>query len=309
MRYTSVFLLALSLLLFSCQSDNSDLPTTPQPAQTDALSPNNQGELGIVRPVDPGPPASITIGELSEPGPAGENGYGAALVCSLAVRVRDAEGFLVEGAIVCPEVIPSGTTSVYLGPGQLATNQYGIVYFHLFYNSESTYGMFDFIARCFIPEDTVETIAENLVLPLYGGELTLNVIPESWTWAQFNPAVLKVLPTLHDDFCHTISNGLIHFENSLGLFFCTDSAEAAGPLENGWLYNGNWVSECLTGSNGQAALFMRAEMFTNYSVTPPYPGVFVNETQIEIICQVSCTVVGEDVASDPVNLTFRRVLQ
>ena len=307
MRYTQHLLVILSLLLFSCQSDNSDTPTMPQPAQTDALSPGNLGEVGVVHPVDPGPPASIIIGELSAE-PAGPNGYGAALVCSLAVRVRDADGFFVEeGTPVFGEEQPLDSL-VHIDGSYRFTDLYGIAIFQLYYNSAATFGMFDFIARCYNPADTVEAIAENLLLPLYGGELTLNIMPESWTWTQLNPAVLKVLPTLHDDFGHTISNGLIHFENSLGLFFCTDSAEAAGPLENGWLYNGNWVSECLTDENGQTALFMRAEVFTNYSVTPPYPGVFVNESQYEIICQVWCTLVGEDIPSDPVNVTFRRIL-
>jgi len=54
---------------------------------------------------------------------------------------------------------------------------------------------------------------------------------------------------------------------------------------------------------------MRVEMFTNYSVTPPYPGVFEDSTQVEVNCQVWCEVVGEDVSTDPVNLSFRLVLQ
>jgi len=305
MRYTSVFLLALSLILFSCQADNSDLPTTPQPSQTDALSQGGQGELALVRPTDPGPPASIAIGELSEPGPAGPNEYGASLVCSLAVRVRDAEGFFVEeNTIIFIEI---ETVGVYSDP-YCYVGEYGIAPVKIYYISSTTYSYFDITVWCYSGTGTIEATAEDLALPLYGGELTLNVIPESWTWTQYNPSALKVLPTLHDDFCHTISNAPIHFENSLGLFFCTDSAEAAGPLENGWLYNGNWVSEALTNPNGQAALFMRVEAYTNYSVIPPYPGVFEDSTQVEVICEVSCEVVGEDVASDPVNLTFRSVL-
>ena len=302
MRYISVLLLALSLILFSCQSDNSDLPTTPQPSQTDALSPGNQGELALVRPTNPGLPASIAIGELSDP----INAPG--LMCSLAVRVRDADGFFVEEGTPVFWEVQSLYSMVHIDGTNRLTDQNGIAIFQLFYNSESTFGMFDFIARCYNPGDTVEAIAENLVLPLYGGELTLNLLPESWTYVPPNPAVLKVLPTLHDDVCHPIGNAPIHFENSAGMYFCTDSAEAAGPLENGWLYNGNWVSETLTNPSGQAALFMRIEAYTNYSVIPPYPGVFEDSTQVEVIIEVMCDVVGEDVSSDPVNVTFRRVL-
>lgn len=305
MRYISVLLLAISLLLFSCQSDNSGLPTMPQPSQTDALSPGSQGELALVRPTNPGLPASIAIGELSDAAPAGENGYGASLSCSLAVRVRDSQGlFVEENTMIFIEI---ETVGVYSYP-YCYVGEYGIAPVKIYYSSSNTYSYFDITVWCYSGTGTIEAAAEDLALPLYGGELMLNILPESWTWTLNTPAVLKVLPTLHDDFCNPIGNAPIHFENSLGMFFCTDSAEAAGPLENGWLYNGNWVSETLTNPSGQAALFMRIEAYTNYSVIPPYPGVFEDSTQVEVIIEVMCDVVGEDVSSDPVDVTFRRVL-
>ncbi|MBC8277355.1 MAG: hypothetical protein H8E46_03930 [FCB group bacterium] len=302
MRYTSVFLLALSLLLFSCQSDNSDLPTTPQPAQTDALSPENQGELVLVRPVDPGPPASITIGELGDAEEALENPWGAQIMAVINIRVRDAQGFFVEE--LTPVFIEIDAPDVHTEPTVL-TGEYGIAPVEIYYSSPNTFDFFDLTVRCNSGTGTIEITAENLQLPIYGGEITISVVPSSWMFFGQDVCVQQVTATLRDGFDFLISNGLVNFANSVGMFFCTDSVEAAGELQNGWLNNGNWVFEQLTDENGQTVLFMRAEEETNTSVTPNYPGVFIDPITPEVICEVH-SFLEANIFSDPWNVTYRR---
>jgi len=304
MRYISVLLLALSLLLFSCQSDNSDLPTTPQPSQTDAFAPNNQGELALVRPTNPGPPATIAIGELGDVEPAGENPWEALLTCRINVRVRDAQGFFVEE--LTPVFIEIDAPGVNAEP-IFYTDENGIAPVEIYYNSESTFNYFDLTAWCDSGTGMIEETAENLQLPIYDGQVTIDVVPPSWLFF-FGQDVCahQVTATLSDGFGYLISNGQIHFANSLGMFFCTDYLEASGELQNGWLNSGNWVFEQLTDENGQAVLYMRAEEEANTSVIPNYPGVFVSPVIPQVIGEVEAYLEPENIFSDQTNVTYGR---
>ena len=304
MRYISVLLLALSLVLFSCQSDNSDIPTTPQPSQTDALSPGNQGELALVRPTNPGPPASIAIGEMGNAEPALENPWGASLTCLINVRVRDAQGFFVEE--LTPVFIEIDTPDIHAEP-VLYTGEYGIVPVEIYYNSGSTFDYFDLTVRCNSGTGMIEETRENLQIPIYDGEVTIDVVPPAWFFAQ-DVCAHQVTATLMDGFGNLISNGTIHFANSLGMFFCTDYLEAAGELQNGWLNSGNWVFEQLTDENGQAVLYMRAEEVANYSVTPNYPGIFIDPFSPQAIGEINAYLEPENIFSDQTNVTYAREL-
>ena len=295
--FSLLMLSFLTFFFFGCGDiDQQDLSTAPT-SQIDALNPNLPTTTTPHFPTNPGPPATITIGELSDAEP-GLPDPSATLKCRVNIRVRDAEGnFVVPGTAVFVYVFPDSAASVL--PSTIITNVWGMAEALIFYNSELTFSLIDIIAECWTPTGYIQGVKEDAVLPIYGGTLDLNIVPQSWYFGLNYPAVFKITATLKDDLLMPISNAPIGFFNSLGLFFCSDSAEAAGVLVNNWNLSGNWVEQALTEGYGEAVLFMRAEEYTNFSVTPPYPGIYPNT-----MCEVWCEVLGEDISSDPENLTF-----
>jgi len=304
--FTRLLLLSFIAFVFTgCNdSDQPSLSTAPT-YQIDALDPNSPPTTTTPHfPVNPGPPATITIGELSDAMP-GLPDPSATLKCAVNIRVRDAEGnFAAPGTAVIVLVEPDSLA--YIFTPVITINNWGLAELFIFYNSESTFSLIDIIAECWTPTGYIQAVKEDAVLPLYGGTLDLNIMPNSWYFTSTYPGVFKIVATLKDDLLMPISNALIHFDNSWGMFFCTDSAEAAGTLVNNWNLSGNWVDQTLTENDGEAVLFMRCEAFTNYSVTPPYPGIFPDSTFTQTIGMVTVEVVGEEVATDLETVTFRR---
>jgi len=297
----------LAVIFLGCSESDPPNPLTAPVNQTEAIDPNSPPAATTPNfPVNPGPPASIAIGELSEAMP-GLPDPSATLKCAVNIRVRDAEGnFVAPGTEVVVYIIPDSIASAL--PFTIYTDLWGIAEASIYYNSWGTYSLIDITAQCQTPAGIIQAVKEDAVLPLYGGTLDVNTVPSSWYFGSISSvSVTRIQATLTDDLLCPISNALIHFDNSLGLFFCTDSAEAAGTLVNNWNLSGNWVDQTLT-VNGTATLFMRAEVFTNYSVNPPYPGIFPDSTVVVVIGEITSDVVGEDIISDPVNIAFRRIL-
>ena len=283
-----------------------------------------------------GPPVSIDIDYNPDVEMAAGNEWEAALTIEITARVADAYGNNVsEGTAVFFSIDPT-EYSIWHGPfahidgSANLLDSTGICVTNLYYNSEDTYKDVNVIAEANSEGGTVIYDTTTVPLPLFGGELTLNVIPESWSFtADEDVAVLKCVATLNDDIGHVINNALIVYSTSAGLFFCADSEMAYIDLAlNWWPDYEEWRFENYTGPNpidiinlivgedwyqgeGQSILFMRAEIMENTGATgstPNYPGVFIDLQTPELIIEVAAAVAGSAVASDPVNVTFRRVL-
>ena len=295
------------ILLSGCSNEQPTKSNMPPFAQSDAIAPGHQGETGVAIPSNPGEPASIQIGFINGPAESFATPE-AALKCWINIRVKDADGLYVgDNTMVIMTVVPEDSnTVVYYDQVIFTSGGQGIATLFIYYNSEDTFDKFDLIAQVEGPGGTIEDTAEDLVLPILGGELQLEVVPSSCYFLN-EPFVFRVSATLKDDFFNPISNGAILFQNDRGLYFCTDSLEAAHPLCDNWNLSGNWVDITLTAESGQAILFMRIEAVINLTVTPPYPGLFTNETVLpQVIIELTVSLVGTDIASDPENVTIRR---
>lgn len=282
------------LLISGCGGDKSVDPGAQSISQAESLIPNPPTVGAIAIPVNPGPPAMITIMDLSDAEIAGPIGCGAGIQCSFNIRVRDADGdFVAEGT----QIIVIAEGAAIIQPPVILTNSFGIATGTVYYNSEATYTEIAITAQYEGPGLLVSETREGMKLPLLGGELYLEIVPTSIIFINPQvPNVFKCNPTLLDDLGHFINAMPISFSNSLDLFFCTDSAEAAGPLANNWNLSGNWTN--ITTSD--VPLFLRVEYRTNFSVTPPYPGILPDST-----LEVECFLPNTNITSYPANVTFR----
>ena len=278
-----------------------------------------------------GPPATIIINVLGEPYIAEPNPFGANLMFETSALVLDENGNGLEGIEVNFSLGPEDSSlwTQWYNPNaaypelDVITDSSGIAYGYIYYNSEYTFNMVDIIARCVSQGDTIEDIEEEVVLPIYEGDLILDVSPSVCMFTYPGQVcVMRVRATLKDGLNNRINNALILFSNDLGLYFCADSAAAASPLPDYWNQLDIWRFEMYTGpnppdsinyqlpnfnqGNGQAILYMRAEEFTNYHCVPPYPGIFIPPFQMEVMGEIEAWVVGTDIYSDPINVTFRR---
>ena len=280
-----------------------------------------------------GPPVDIDIDYNPDVIEAGESGYGAALMIEISARVEDVYGNNVSDGTAVFFSIDQTEQSIWHGPfahidGSAALlDTTGVTYTFLYYNSEDTYKTVNVVAQANAEGGTVVYDTTEVPLPLFGGELVLNVVPEAHTFSASDICVMKCVATLIDDIGHPIDNAKIVFTNSIGLYFCADSITAGGNLlpppwwpsifwrfEN---YSGptpidsinHYVGEFWHQDNGESIVFMRAEKMMNTGATPDYPGVFIDGLTPELIVEVAASVAGEAVASDPVNVTFRRILQ
>jgi adhesin/invasin len=280
-----------------------------------------------------GPPETIDIDHSSTPEEAGANIHGASLKFEVSARVTDTYGNNVSQGTAVFFSIGQDSISPWYGPmfshidgTSTIEDSTGTAYTYLYYSSEGTFSACDIIAWCNRPDSTYATdIADSVVLPLWDGRMELSVDPESHFFtALFPRAVMKVTATLFDGFDNPINNAKVQFANSLGMFFCCDSASAnVGNLGPSW-YPGSfgwWRFIQYTGPNpppdlnqnpasfsqqdGQAIMFMRAEeMASTY-----YPGVFTDPMTPEVVGEIHCVLVSDpSISSDPVSVTFRRSL-
>ena len=299
-----------AILLTGCSNEQPTASNMPPIAHSDAIAPGHQGEIGIAHPANPGDPVSIQIGIIN--GPAEALGTPtSALKCWVYIRVKDTDGLYVgDNTMVIMTVVPEDSNTVIFYDQVIFTSGgQGIATLFIYYNSEDTFDKFDLIAQVEGPGGTIEDIAEDLVLPILGGELQLEVLPNACYFYphQGYPVVPKIIAILKDDLLNPIPNGNILFQNDHGLYFCTDSLEAAHPLCDNWHLSGNWVDTTMTDGGGQAILFMRVEAVENTTVTPPYPGIFVPEfASAQMVVELTVSLVGTDITSDPENITIRR---
>ena len=277
-----------------------------------------------------GPPYDIDIDYGSDPELAGENGMGGALMIEVNARVYDVYGNNVAGETAVFFSVDTTMHSIWYGPYALVdgsaviVDTTGIAFTNLFYNSEATFKTVDVIAECTTSgSETIKDTSE-VDLPLYEGDLTLNVTPLSFMFAQTGQVcVMRVKATLKDGLENRIDNAKIIFNNSLGLYFCVDSLQAnASTLPYQWNTQVIWRFEMYTGpnpidsinyqmpsfnqDNGEAILYMRAMEVNQTGTNPPYPGVFLDPLTLEVIGEVETELDNSDITSDPKNVTFRR---
>jgi|GEM_PF-862882 len=276
-----------------------------------------------------GPAVAIDIDSEADAQP-GLADPSATLKVGVSARVQDAYGNNVSAGTAVFFSVDPETVSIWQGPygniigASSVVDTSGVATTYLFYNSEATFKSVEVIAQCTSAGSVLITDSKIVNLPIYGGTLDLNLLPNSWYFG--STAVIKVEATLKDDLLMPIDNGRIVFSNSMGLFFCADSSVAGAALTNGWFttlnQNDIWRFEMYTGPNpidginnfvpgfhqnqGQAILFMRAQEYASTGITPEYPAVFTDPITPQEICEVSVDLAGSEVSSDPENVTFRR---
>ncbi|NQS99277.1 MAG: hypothetical protein HQ591_12560 [candidate division Zixibacteria bacterium] len=279
-----------------------------------------------------GPPAAIIINVSGEPYVAEPNPFGANLKFETSALVLDENGIGLEGVEVTFSLGPEDSSlwTQWYNPNSaypaldVITDSSGVAYGHIYYNSEYTFNMLDIIARCESQGDTIEDIEEEVVLPLYEGQLYLDVTPFSYAFTNpYDVCVMRVRTTLRDGLNNRINNAFILFSNDLGLYFFADSVIAASlPLPYNWIQMDICRFEMYTGPNppdsinyqlpnfnqddGEAILFMRAEEVTNIYCNPPYPGVFIDPFTMIVACEIEAMVVGTGICSDPEIVMFSR---
>ena len=278
-----------------------------------------------------GPPAAIIVNPSGMPYQAEPNPFGASLKFETSALVLDENGIGLEGVEVTFSLGPEDSSlwTQWYNPNSaypaldVITDSSGVAYSYIYYNSEYTFNMVDIIARCESQGDTIEDIEEGVVLPLYEGDLILDVTPPSCMFTSPGQVcVMRVRATLRDGLNNRINNAFILFSNDLGLYFFADSIYAASALPYNWIQMDICRFEMYTGPNppdsinyqlpnfnqddGEAILFMRAEEVTNYNCVPPYPGVFIDPYTMIIMGEIEAMVVGTDIHSDSQIVTFRR---